>query len=207
MEVSSRIRVMWRLALGLVLVGALGSSLYAQEAKTMLVEPPAPLLPNQVGEWRLEPQPTGAIMCSGQSEGPESLVLGEDGLKCYERGVYRSTANASWTITVTARQFVDATGAQSAYTYYRRPGPASGASKIGDGTGIGYLSRSGTTVVSAESTAPSAKTVAMLRELETDLPKVGGPKGLPPLLPTYLPAKGLETETIKYALGPTGYTE
>jgi hypothetical protein len=47
----------------------------------------------------------------------------------------------------------------------------------------------------------------MLRELGTHLPKVGGPKGLPPLLPTYLPAKGLETETIKYALGPTGYKE
>jgi hypothetical protein len=198
---------MRRLVLGFVLVGALGSSLCAQEAKTMLVEPPAPLLPSQIEEWRLEPQPTGAIMCSGQSEKPESLVLGEDGLKCYERGVYRSTANANWSITVTARQFVDATGAQSAYTYYRRPGPSSGALKIGDGTGLGYLSRSGTTVVSAESTAPSAKTVAMLRELETHLPKVGGPKGLPPLLPTYLPAKGLETETIKYALGPTGYKE
>ena len=37
------------------------------------------------------------------------------------------------------------------------------------------------------------------------LPKIGGPKGLPPLLPTYLPAKGLKTETVKYALGPVGY--
>lgn len=171
----------------------------------MLVEPPAPLLPDQIGEWLLEPQPTGAIMCSDQSERPESLVLGEDGLKCYEHGVYRSTANKNWTITVTARQFVDATGAQSAYSYYRRPGSASGGSKIGDESGNGYLSRSGTTVVSADSTAPSVKTVAMLKELETHLPKVGGPKGLPPLLPTYLPAKGLKTETIKYALGPVGY--
>ena len=107
MGVSFWIPGMRRLALGFVLVGALGSSLCAQEAKTMLVEPPAPLLPSQIEEWRLEPQPTGAIMCSDQSERPESLVLGEDGLKCYERGVYRSTANANWTITVTARAMTD----------------------------------------------------------------------------------------------------
>jgi hypothetical protein len=37
------------------------------------------------------------------------------------------------------------------------------------------------------------------------LPKVGGTKGLPPLLPTYLPAKGLERDSVKYALGPVGY--
>jgi hypothetical protein len=45
----------------------------------------------------------------------------------------------------------------------------------------------------------------MLNELETHLPKVGWTKGLAPLLPTYLPAKGLERETIQYALGPVGY--
>ena len=180
---------------------------YGQTAKTMLVEPPAPLLPDRIGEWLMEGDPSGGIMCADRSERPESLVLGEDGLKCYEHALYRSTANRSWTITVTARQFVDATGAHSAYTYYLRPGSPFGGPKIGDESGNGYLSRSGTTVVSAESTAPPAKTFAMLRELETHLPKVGGPKGLSPLLPTYLPGKGLQTQTEKYALGPTEYKE
>jgi hypothetical protein len=206
MGVSSRVREMLCvLGVTLAVVSAASSYGYGQTAKTMLVEPPAPLLPHQIGEWLMEPDPTGAIMCADRSERPESLVLGEDGLKCYEHALYRSTANTNWTITATARQFVDATGAHSAYTYYRRPGPAYSGPKIGDETGNGYLFRSGTTVVSADSTAPPAKTVAMLNELETHLPKVGGTKGLAPLLPTYLPAKGLERETIQYALGPVGY--
>ena len=37
------------------------------------------------------------------------------------------------------------------------------------------------------------------------LPKVGGPAALAPLLPTLLPAKGLDTESVRYALGPEGY--
>ena len=41
--------------------------------------------------------------------------------------------------------------------------------------------------------------------MQVGLPKVGGTKGLAPLLPTYLPAKGLETDSVKYALGPVGY--
>ena len=40
---------------------------------------------------------------------------------------------------------------------------------------------------------------------ETRLPKIAGPKGLSPVLPTYLPAKGLDRETVKYALGPVSY--
>jgi hypothetical protein len=133
-------------------------------------------------------------------------VLGEDGLNRSARAIYISTANPGATITVTARQFGDATGAQAAYSYYVRPGTTHKGRKIGDETGDGYLFRSGTTVVSADSNAPQAITNAMLTELETHLPKVGGPRGLAPLLPTYLPEKGLEKDTVKYSLGPVGYT-
>ena len=42
--------------------------------------------------------------------------------------------------------------------------------------------------------------------MEAGLPKIGGPKGAPPLLPTLVPTKGLEAGSVKYALGPTSYT-
>ena len=37
------------------------------------------------------------------------------------------------------------------------------------------------------------------------LPKIGGRKGLAPLLPTMLPAAGVEAASLRYALGPVGY--
>ena len=48
-------------------------------------------------------------------------------------------------------------------------------------------------------------TAALLKTVEVGLPKVGGTKGLSPLLPTYLPAKGLQKDSVKYAVGPLGY--
>jgi hypothetical protein len=42
-------------------------------------------------------------------------------------------------------------------------------------------------------------------ELIEHLPKVSGTAGLAPLLPTLLPAKGLDADSVKYALGPVGY--
>jgi hypothetical protein len=70
--------------------------------------------------------------------------------------------------------------------------------------GEGYLFRSGSSVVEAQGQR-GAKTEALLQGIEARLPKVAGPKGLPPLLPTYLPEKGLERESVKYALGPVSY--
>ena len=48
-------------------------------------------------------------------------------------------------------------------------------------------------------------TAALLKTVQIGLPKVGGTKGLSPLLPTYLPAKGLQKDSVKYAVGPVGY--
>jgi hypothetical protein len=45
----------------------------------------------------------------------------------------------------------------------------------------------------------------LMPELIIRLPKVGGPAGITPSLPTYLPAKGLESESVRYSLGPEGY--
>jgi hypothetical protein len=45
----------------------------------------------------------------------------------------------------------------------------------------------------------------LLKTIEVGLPKIGGPRALAPQLPTYLPGKGLEKDTVKYSLGPVGY--
>lgn len=198
----SRARVLSYAVLGLTLLVAKTVPLHGQTATT-LIEPPAPLLPAQVGTWVKDSSTTNDEAV--QTGGADAPLLAEDGLKRSEYGVYHSTRNAAETITVTARQFVDATGAHAAYSYYLQPGAGYRGPKIGDETADGYLFRSGTTVVSAEPKTSRGSANAMLTELETHLPKVGGAKGLAPLLPTYLPTKGLKTETVKYALGPVGY--
>jgi len=189
-----------RVARVLVCLAAMVSSapLLAAQVAT-LVEPPAPLLPVQFGKW------VKADSSTQVQTGADAPLLTEDGLQRSERGVYHSTANPAETVTVTAYQLVDATGAHATFSYFLRPGPGYRGPKIGDETGDGYLFRSGVTVVSAESKLGAAATDAMLQDLSTRLPKIGGAKGLAPLLPTFLPMKALKTETVKYALGPVGY--
>jgi hypothetical protein len=188
MAVSFRMRVMLPGLLGLLLVGASAVPLSGQ-AKTMLAEPPTPLLPESLRGGPDHDAGNGAPSWSGAAQ----PVLVEDGIKRYERGTPQS-AGAHETApsgTVTVYQFVDATGAAAAYDYLRKSAP--------------YVVRSGVSVVVANVKLPPASAEALLRTVETGLPKVGGPKGLPPLLPTYLPTKGLVKDSQHYALGPTGY--
>jgi hypothetical protein len=189
-------RVVWALIAGAAVAAG------AQDAKTTLVVPPAPLLPQQVGEWVRQPDAAAGAAKDEKTE----TILTEDGLKSEEHGVYR-VGSGGPAVTVTARQFVDATGAHAAYSFYQRPGSTYRGTGLGNETsavGDGYLFRSGASVVEAEG-ARGPKVEALLEGIERGLPKIGGPKGLPPVLPTYLPAKGLERESVKYALGPVSY--
>jgi hypothetical protein len=190
MDVSSRIRVMSRVLLGAVLAGAPAVSLYAQDAKTVLAIPPAPLLPESLRTGPDHDAGNGAPSWSG-ADGP---VLVEDGIKRYERGSAQS-AVAHGSVpggTVTVYQFDDATGAYAAYSYLRKSG--------GD-----RVMLSGVSVVVSTLKLYPESAAALLKTVQVGLPKVGGTKGMPPLLPTYLPAKGLQRDTVKYALGPMGY--
>src|SRR3981189_3373110 len=118
MGVSSRIRVMSRVLLGMVLVGAWAVSLQAQEAKTMLAMPPAPLLPESLRTGPNHDAGNGAPPWSGA----DAPILVEDGIRRCERGDAGSTVGdgsvASGAVTV--YRFDDATGAYAAYSYLKK---------------------------------------------------------------------------------------
>jgi hypothetical protein len=176
--------------LGLVLAGASAASLPAQEAKTMLAMPPTPLLPQTLRTSPGHEAGDGVPSWSG-ADGP---VLVEDGIRRYERGTPPSPV-AHGTVpggTVTVYQFDDATGAYSAYTYLRKTAGA-------------RVSLSGVSVVVSDLKLYPESEQALLKMVQIGLPKIGGTKGLAPLLPTYLPAQGLEKDSVRYALGPAGY--
>jgi hypothetical protein len=195
MGFSSRIRAISWMVLSVALVLAPAASSHGQEAKTMLAMPPSPLLPESLRTGPDHDAGNGAPAWSGA----DAPILVEDGIKRYERGDAPSpvthgakTNGTAPAGTVTVYQFDDATGAYAAYTYLRKNG--------GDRVMLSGVSA----VVSDLKLNPESAT-ALLKTVQVGLPKIGGTKGLAPLLPTYLPAKGLERDTIKYALGPAGY--
>jgi hypothetical protein len=211
--------MMSRLVLGVMLVG--GPAVlqgYGQETKTMLALPPAPLLPATVGKLtRVADGDAGdglGAVNAAEFDATERAVLMEDGIKRYARSEYtesgkaiaaKSGVDSTQHGTVTVYQFGDVSGAVAAYDYFRSPKTASRPEKIGDEVGFakdGVVFRSGVNVVVED--INRGGDVAM-RELIVKLPKVGGTKGLAPLLPTYLPAKGLQKDSVRYALGPAGY--
>lgn len=207
MGFSVRFRMGLRALLGVALLGASAVSMYGQGAQTTLVEPPAPLLPAKFGPWQME---GAACLDCFHPDGTVAVVLKENGLIRATRQTFVQP-NSAETLKLEAYQFVDATGAFSAFTFLRGPEmknlPAD--KRIGKGTattgGGEYLVLSGTTVVRATASKARPATVDELREMATTLPKVGGPKGLAPLLPTYLPEKGLQADSVRYALGPVGF--
>ena len=200
-EVRRRFQALFQVVLWGILLSAAVSP--AQDAKTTLVEPPAPLLPQQVGDWIRLPD---SALPSVPSDPKIETILTEAGLKRSEQGAFR-VGNSGPIVTVTARQFVDATGAHAAYSFFQRPSSTYRGVGVGDETSLNgdrYLFRSVTSVVEA-SGARGATVDALLSGIQARLPKIGGPKAIPPILPTLLPEKGLERNSVRYALGPVSY--
>ena len=204
-KIGSAVRLSVLAAAGLVWIS--GGMSFAQDAtpKTMLALPPAPLLPLTLGKLtRVAEGDSGDGL--GSLDAADAAVLIEDGLKRFARSEYASGPKGSVAGTVTAYKFMDASGAVAAYDYFRKPGMQ--PEKLGDAAlanGNEVLLRSGVNVVRANFRLDHAGAVALTKELIDHLPKVGGTASLPPLLPTMLPAKGLDAESVRYALGPAGY--
>lgn len=194
------------LSAGLSVGAAVGQAATAAGSSvTHLVEPPTPLLPTNA---RLVADDAASL----PADKPElAAILKEDGLTREEtRTTMLPTAGppvaSGW---VRAYQFVDATGAFAAYTYLRQGGRPAGSDRVNstetllpDG-GIVFLS--GVSVVRVEAKQSPESVSALLASINTGLPKIGGRRGLSPLLPTMLPKTGLEETTVRYALGPAEY--
>jgi hypothetical protein len=207
---SKKMRMGWRwLAIaGFAAATALGQSMVAPPAKpsATVVEPPAPLLP--INNYLVADDAKAAV----PADKPETAaILAEDGLKRTETRatmvpVATGMARSGW---VRAYQFVDATGAYAAYTYFRQGGHPlhrafKGASldSLPDGELV-FLS--GVSVVRAKIAQYPDSMDGLLASIEAGLPKVSGPRSQPPLLPTLFPKKDLDTVRLRYALGPVGY--
>jgi hypothetical protein len=195
------------LAAGAVwVVSGIGLDAQAPVARTMLIEPPAPLLPATLGKLtRVAEGDVGEGL--GRLDAADAPVVMEDGLKRFARSDYEvGSQQAAHPVTVEVYQFVDASGAMSAYDYFRKPGMR--PEKLGDdavSNGDELLLRSGVNVVRANLKLGHEEMIALTKELIDHLPKVGGTAALAPLLPTLLPAKGFDVDWVKYALGPAGY--
>ena len=174
---------------------------FAQETKTMLTLPPAPLLPQTLGKLtRVAEGDSGDGLSS--VDVADATVLQEDGLRRFARSEYKGDGPQHGTVTV--YKFMDASGALAAFDYFRRP-EVRIDHKLGDAASSDHQGRvilSGVNVV-REDLNTGGET--LLPELIGKLPKVSGPAALSPLLPTYLPPKGLQVESVRYALGPASY--
>jgi hypothetical protein len=207
---SKTMRTVWRWVAiaGFATATALGQSVATAPAKpaATVVEPPAPLLPTNNG---LVADDARAAVPADRPE--TAAILAEDGLKRTETRatmvpIAAGTARSGW---VRAYQFVDATGAFAAYTYFRQGGHPlhrdfKGASvdSLPDGELV-FLS--GVSVVRAKTNQYPDSVVGLLLSIEAGLPKVSGPRSQPPLLPTLFPKEGLDAAGLRYALGPVGY--
>jgi len=161
--------------------------------------PAAPLLPHSFSGWTQSGAPSPA------PDSANAAVLHEYGLQQSAAAVYASGSNR---LSVHAWRFADATGAYGAFTFYRQP--AMHEANIGRGGAVAadhYLFWTGTTVVDAAFSRPSPDESTAITAFAADIPPAPGPEGIPPSLPHYLPAAGLDPATVRYTIGPAAYAQ
>ena len=164
---------------------------------------PAPLLPESFAGFELQGN-LDKTTAPGTADPANAQVLVEDGFRDFASGNYKSNIN---TVTIRAMRFADASGAYSAYTFYRIPGMApEDIGKGGAANGNRVLFWNGATLVDAKFDHLTAMSAAALRELAEKVPMVGGSAGVPPALPGFLPRTNLEPTHTRYSLGPEAYT-
>lgn len=138
-------------------------------------------------------------------------VLKEAGFVGASVAHYTGNGPAAWTVQVL--RFGDATGAYSAFTFYREPQMQ--AEPVGDNAAASpglFLVRTSASLVMVRpsSTAihplPDATRLLLpVRNLVQSLPRRRGPDDIAPTLPGLLPSAGLERQTLHYAIGPAAY--
>jgi hypothetical protein len=157
----------------------------------------APLLPQSFAGWTV----AGVPPASNDAHNFE--VLKEDGISRSEAATYGTGANR---LMVQAWQFKDATGAYSAFTFYRQlQMHTESLGQEGADAGDHHLFWTGTTVVDATFAHPAGQEQAALAALAALLPKAGGSSSVLPSLPHYLPTADLQPSSVHYSIGPAAY--
>jgi hypothetical protein len=160
------------------------------------------LLPETFAGWQMTGTPEQSTQASAADAG-DAVPLAEYGFTRYESARY---TRDDGDLTVKAMDFSDATGAFGAFTFYRRPTMSS--ADIGGGgafDGARVLFWSGTTLVDAKFQHLTAMSAGELRDLVSQLPPPVGNQATLPRLPSYLPRQHLQSETMRYAIGPQSY--
>jgi len=185
--------------LGLMMVGL---AALAGAQSTTLTEPPAPLLPQSFGQWKVAPAPAVPAAAKVSLVEVSKEALEECGP---QRSQVADYAQGGRSLHLEAIEFGDRTGAFSAFTVVKRPNmsPLKGLGALAATGDDAVLFTVGTTIVLASPT--TAADVAGLKELAAGMPKAIGNKGVAPLLPTLLPPRGLVDGSVRYALGAASY--
>src|SRR3569833_379960 len=175
--------VRWlRLGLAAAIISTGAGNLALSQQKTMLVEPPAPLLPATIGKLaRVAEGDVGDGL--GALDPTQAPVVKEDGLKRFAQSDYapaNETTRAQ--VNVAIYQFIDVSGAMAAYDYFAKPGMH--LEKLADAalsSGNELLMRSGKNVVVEHWKTGRDDSAAFNRELIEHLPRAAGNAGMPPL--------------------------
>ncbi len=180
-------------------------------AATPSVPPAAkPLLP---ADFASEPREGDVVLhpTGSDADPAHAAILKEDGFVEGSSARYTGIGPAGWAVQVW--RFQDATGAYSAFTFYRDPAMQTEA--VGDDAAASpglFLVRSNATLVMVQAAGlggPAAEDATHLKTamlaLVQGLPRVQGPEAVAPTLPGIMPADGLQKETLHYAMGPASY--
>lgn len=161
------------------------------------------LLPQSFGEWK-------QASSGGANSSASSLSLVTVSKQALEEDKPQRSQIADYThngrnLHVEAVEFDDRTGAYSAYTLVKR-------ADMHEGTDLGLNDSVGENAVLFTQGASlvlvypaTAADLAALKPLAEALPRPVGNKGAAPLLPTFVPEKGLVNGSVRYAVGPATY--
>jgi len=172
----------------------------AQSVAVKLAE--TSLLPASFGEWKQASTPVENPNYSVLLANVSKAALEEDNP---QRSAVADYTRAGKTVHVEAVQFDDKTGAYSAFTLVEKLGMRV-VKDMGDNAAVGegaVLFAVGSSVVLVN--GADASDVAALKPLVEAMPKPQGNKGIAPLLPTFVPEKGLVAASVRYAVGPASY--
>jgi hypothetical protein len=136
----------------------------------------------------------------------QAAAMQEFGLGSVERDTY---ARGRQQIQILAMRFADATGAYGAFTYYR-PGnfhrfDLAQPQEAANSGGTRILFARGDWLIQVQLSQPNELTAGDMRALTHALPLLADSDLTLPSLPSYLPSKGLETDSIRYSEGPVAF--